>query len=1571
MGTFSKATDTAKATSIGASQNILAIKDKISSTASSQAKRITREASKQSAQTDKGTGKVINTTKTVATPFVTSVAAFTAANAYRAYTKEIAKQTSKIDNIGLVNEAKKHGLEFNNEVRMRTDDQVSHSVDKEKGEIDKGILLQNGVEHAGTINGTGRNQSAVIGYEDLYTHSKFVRKETVLDENGQPKLRPITKRPVTKDVFDVNQKSDLVHNYAESQLAAVRAQIANSVGEGESLKKLTVEGVEKLVADNSFRYQRNCIEAAEFTFDVDYSKVGKTNDINKIIKSTKLNTYSMNREAANSLNHLRLLSMEMAKERDYSVHATNKLDRFNKTVAKTIERGLRTRSFINDLGDKELNKFMKLQEKAARHEKRYRKLRSPKSFLRSGFRILTMPLQQSETMQGVGYLRTGAQGTLGFTKVVINPALCIAENSTTFVRKCLFAGKIAKDSGISYKMAFKNMKDAQFMENFAREFLKGKMPEFKYVNLKDFVKNPLLSGMRSFFKDDISAKLIDFAGQRLLGDTHGMFANYFGTRLMNQALVLDGAASKGQAKALNKVANKALRTQIDAAIHEKMKETVVGKSFSAGMNIAKKPLAAFGKTKFGKVAKKGFELLMKPFQMLMKALEKIAQSFAEIMAFIVKWILIAIAAILIFFILLQLFYMTCLQLESILGWGNRFSLSGAEDFTARAEKFIDVLEECHDEQLAELKEKQSEYETADIEYPSGEQENYKELWCALAVSTQYDPTILTKAEIKDIAKDYYKQTHRVTVTEYDYNDADGSTKKAAHIFLDIQRAEGLAYEELADVWDSAQASSSSYYNGAAYAVATEVQNDDWMAVVKSLKAAIASTGVGYSQSSYVKITVNGNTMSVRQDCSGYVSACLQVYGAQSATWSSHQFTDASSIPGFTKYAWSGWGNLAPGDIIAYHGHVEIFAYNLDKYHYVYSNGSSNSVRSAVPTTDSRSYVTVWRPNSAGSVDSVTNVNSEELEAADTTKIQDFEPTFSNTSDVVWNEDGNEDGYEDTLVADINAELASTTHFTPGRYAAAYTDHSLTSASSAASAWDFVRYIYAKHGVAIPFESGSFGSQVSVGYHENLLKVGDIIWYAPHTVKFDALQAELEGKGKNITNMGSIYRTAVLSDDGKTKESVSHYMVDNVIPVIYMGDGKVCAFSKDLLAANDNGSGALRTYKLSDLDNARIYNITRVKGFTVAPVFGYTTYFEGWTDDNISYFMQLLYDECWTTGSKDISKAKFVDDNGNGIESVDYSWYKEDYFEGNDVYWSDAHASTFESDLVKVLISYYDDYGILPSVGYTTACALSNNRSTGESLTYFNVWEQLESSERDADSEDKYSYDESGDATVISRDFKKYKSYLEAYKDWVNKLTSLQIDTTNYSFNTFATQLGYLNNHAGINADTKAAAQARYAEDSIALDSADETAIERKELIDDMEAIHTELAGHNFTSTGKSEVKGGDDRKRYYRACELLNQYYSTYQKFKSLIEETDTATDKTNRIMQDFERDYPTYKAKAEAMYDYWSAHKDSEYIEEDAKITQDPIYGNLPDGTPWKDFIEKTIPATHESWERKNIPSL
>ena len=151
-------------------------------------------------------------------------------------------------------------------------------------------------------------------------------------------------------------------------------------------------------------------------------------------------------------------------------------------------------------------------------------------------------------------------------------------------------------------------------------------------------------------------------------------------------------------------------------------------------------------------------------------------------------------------------------------------------------------------------------------------------------------------------------------------------------------------------------------------------NANWMSCVTAVKSAIAQKVSKYSQSHSTPITVNGKTVKVRDDCSGFVSGVLNFYGAFSNSYmtSSRGFVSDSGVAkklqdaGFVKKSFTSWDDLVQGDIIALNGHVEIFDHNSGGKHYVYSNGSTNGIKSTEPRQSSRSsYTVVWRPPASG------------------------------------------------------------------------------------------------------------------------------------------------------------------------------------------------------------------------------------------------------------------------------------------------------------------------------------------------------------------------------------------------------------------------------------------------------------------------------------------------------------------------------------------------------------------------------------------------------------------------------
>lgn len=173
----------------------------------------------------------------------------------------------------------------------------------------------------------------------------------------------------------------------------------------------------------------------------------------------------------------------------------------------------------------------------------------------------------------------------------------------------------------------------------------------------------------------------------------------------------------------------------------------------------------------------------------------------------------------------------------------------------------------------------------------------------------------------------------------------------------------------------------------------------WLQIVRSVKQAIAGANVGYSQSKYITINVLGRTLSVRTDCSGFVSACCILYGSLNSVLNSTAFCNLQEMTGFTKLPWNGWDSLIPGDILAVNGHVEIYAgKDTSGNNMVYNCGSTSSIKNPGISHSSRSaYTYVWRPIESGGVASIattetntpseTMVNSDNASASSTSNSQ--------------------------------------------------------------------------------------------------------------------------------------------------------------------------------------------------------------------------------------------------------------------------------------------------------------------------------------------------------------------------------------------------------------------------------------------------------------------------------------------------------------------------------------------------------------------------------------------------------
>ena len=618
----------------------------------------------------------------------------------------------------------------------------------------------------------------------------------------------------------------------------------------------------------------------------------------------------------------------------------------------------------------------------------------------------------------------------------------------------------------------------------------------------------------------------------------------------------------------------------------------------------------------------------------------------------------------------------------------------------------DVLHDAHVAFIDKIADEMGKYDNAQVVFVDGTDENYVELLSAYNIMTQSEIDLYDKHDnsYKTVLKDLYDKTHFVKTDDtetYTYVDADGNTRTGTKVFVEIQRGEYITYAAYQGMGTSITVNGDgttgtvTNAQGACPSVSLG-GNPAWMNVVAKAKAALASARAGYANAydqggSSTMQTEDGVVHEFRPDCSGFVSLCLELYGkfGRGQKFSSSTFVGAPSIDGFTKYSWSGWQSLQQGDIIAVNGHVEIFDHNDGSAHYVYNCGSNSSARVPGITKSGHSaYTVVWRPNIAGAVtnttpstgtddantsggtgtttDGTTGDNTDTANTDDSIRDENnnlnvdgtlsFTPMSSNTSGIKFNEDtGNEDGYDITFLADVNAEMKNTSIFTKGAYDYSGTMHTLVGDDNddEASSLDFVRYIYAKHGVQVGasvYNSVS-GDNLTVKSMKEAdrknLQVGDIIYYYPHCYKLGLKKAfKSDGalltdeseyktstishaeqkylkyfkkkflklkKGESISkfkfrkidfeDLISLYsaQKEFLSADDHKSDSNGEYnsasvmqVINSAIPMIYIGNNKVVTYSWDL-KEDENMTVSMKTKTRSDGMSGWTGQIKKISG----------------------------------------------------------------------------------------------------------------------------------------------------------------------------------------------------------------------------------------------------------------------------------------------------------------------------------------------------------------------------------------
>ena len=607
-----------------------------------------------------------------------------------------------------------------------------------------------------------------------------------------------------------------------------------------------------------------------------------------------------------------------------------------------------------------------------------------------------------------------------------------------------------------------------------------------------------------------------------------------------------------------KAAKTSTKTAVKAYIRQ---NTKVGKFVS---KVTTKTAEKLSNTLVGRLVTKVTTFIGGKFlaarQMISSALSFIGSAIG---GFVSTYILPVVGMLLIILILIHLFLQL---LASVVGLSSPSTPDGEGVVYSQPDvsAIVDILEDLHDDKEREIQAVLDSYTVRDIVYPNGSYENYKELICALSVYTSNDIMNYSETEIRAYLEDLYDQTHIISVDEYPCsitNSAAGTTTEytGAHVYVNILRGDALCYSVLSSdgVVVGNPCPSGSYVNG------------EWLSIVECVKKAIAATGTEYSQTKTISANLNGNTVSIRPDCSGFVSACLNLYGSMNTTWSSYNFKNEGSLQGFTKYAWSGWDNLQTGDIIAYRtgdtGHVEIFAYNCGGTHFVYNCGSTYSVRqSGVTPSGTASFQVVWRPNSAGSG----------AAASDNENI-----LASNTGSVEYDAYGNQTGGVQAVLNTINA-LKNDSNFVLDYEKGI---HTLTDKGGKSSSADFVRYVYSKHGVTVGVNAQAMLDGLQKVQLEGV-KAGDII---------------------------------ICSGDGSAED---------YIPLIYTGGGNAVGYvHRGALGAYSTG---IHDFVLGTIDEESIAGIVRPTGILTQNVYGSSGCFGGWTDDAILLYQNYLNQDMW-------------------------------------------------------------------------------------------------------------------------------------------------------------------------------------------------------------------------------------------------------------------------------------------------------------------------------------------------------
>lgn len=1219
----------------------------------------------------------------------------------------------------------------------------------------------------------------------------------------------------------------------------------------------------------------------------------------------------------------------------------------------------------------------------------------PRKLSRQLLRLASTPVEQSESMKGVHMMQTTSMVLKSGSKIAVHTGVGFAGNVLiSGVRAATFVQTLR--GGGSFKTSFTMMRQ---MKHRTYGSLKADVKKKISSTINNAVlKSANQMGPRNYGKFLTKHNRI----RNALESTQGLLAkrasimekNGFVRRQAKTELktmyreAFKGAFDKGFQKAMPKTHSKVHAISDGAKDLSKKATEAIAKKFNPARLALEKAKGKLAKSTIGKFIKA-----------IREVLDKIKLILGPVFA--------ALGAVVFVFVVIALL---CCFYD-----GNQAAQKQNQAFIISqkdGESIMNALENQHQKELDKIQAIAAKYDTADIQYPSGSNENYKELFCAIQVQLEYDLSLTNNKykltnngnpTLMELADGLYEQTHIITETPYEFKYDDGTVGTACHIYIDIQRNETLAYSIFegqvpSDVYASADSS---------IAPSGTCDTTNWMEVCLTVKTLIAQAQPQYNQSGWMYIKVNEKPYHVRTDCSGYVSTCLQVYGATAGVYGTGQLISDQHFAGFTYMTFPGWDNLQQGDILvrrfkskdssgsyADAGHTEIFYANSGGQHLVFSNGSTAGIRAIYPRNDSvAAYDIIYRPTAAGSIDDSTDTAIDEVTNPDQKFIfRNWSRSFgenalllaSNMDDITIDPTtGNEAGFDTAIQATVAAG-----EFKPSSYVDYLTEKNKQDKDGSghpvhyvgkgntfkeASSLDYIRYICAQHGVCADYNYDNMitntyntvdaayspvvdntikrtnsGINVDLNSTESMedapllqsphafttgmddlgnLQVGDIMFYVWDT---GAWTSNYDDTDYNTWAVGT----------GRFYDALDHS-----IPMMYIGDGNFTCYVR-----TGSNVGAVRTLNVSELEQNRCLNkkIIRYIGFTVSPVYGATPSFCGWTDNKIGELIVLQNGAQWTEGKihlaaygmteseekeltdqetdEDIKEWNDQDainkqDRGEVLMSpydsvdVDYSFYKEDIFEGDIYTPTDSHKTTLYDEVCDIALKNYEIFGILPSTAYCHMGAASHFRSTEESLKYYNLFEMTNA---DGPGVNKYSYTKDGDASTSITNYKLYSSYKAAFQDWVlyAKLHGYTIDS-DYT-ETFKEQRDQYTSHGLISGDIASQMTEIY-ENAPDLEQLDKDTMERKEAIDNVVDAMNTLKDMNLTTTSPKQ-------QDYYDYCDAASNLAAYIEKLDDVLSDHDSATEHTNQVLENAVKAWETADENAKKAYQYYEDNKDTEY---------------------------------------------